>query len=170
MTELNPYRWLATVRRSGLILVTALGLTALTLTGSVAEEGQATSADGAAAVAALDAFHQAITEGEGAAALALLAEDMVIVESGEENASRADYADHHLPADMAFSATMKRRATARTVHAGAKYAWILSSTRTTGTYKGRAIDSMGKETVVLEKRGGKWLIVHLHSSTPRRRK
>jgi len=122
------------------------------------------------AEATLDAFHHAVTEGDGAAALALLAEDVVIVESGEENPSRADYAAHHLPADIKFSATMTRQVTARKVHAGADMAWILSSTRTTGTYKGRTIDSMGKETVVLERRGGKWLIVHLHSSVARKRK
>ena len=50
----------------------------------------------------MTAFHAALAAGDSAAALALLAPDAVVLESGEVE-TRAEYAAHHLAADIEFS-------------------------------------------------------------------
>ena len=52
----------------------------------------------------VDAFHTALEHGDTEGTLALLAEDVLIFESGDAERSRDEYAEHHLAADAAFSA------------------------------------------------------------------
>ena len=44
-------------------------------------------------------------------------------------------------------------------------AWIASEGRTTGTYKGKALDLVTTETMVLRRSGHGWKIVHIHWSS-----
>ncbi len=46
-------------------------------------------------------IHEALASGDSVTALELLAEDVVIYESGGVEASREEYRSHHLPPDMA---------------------------------------------------------------------
>jgi ketosteroid isomerase-like protein len=57
------------------------------------------------------AFHEALASGDSVTALELLAEDVVIYESGGVEASREEYRSHHLPADMAFTSSTEREVT-----------------------------------------------------------
>ena len=66
-----------------------------------------------APVAIVDAFHAALTSGDTRAALDLLAEDVLIFESGGVERGRAEYASHHLAADAAFSAAVRRTRVSR---------------------------------------------------------
>jgi ketosteroid isomerase-like protein len=59
-------------------------------------------------VATVDAFHTALASGNTRAALDLLAEDVLIFKSGGVERSRAEYASHHLAADAAYSAAVRR--------------------------------------------------------------
>lgn len=117
------------------------------------------------AAATLDAFHHALEEGRGEDALALLAEDAVIFESGGVEASRAAYAGHHLGADMAFLAGMSVETQDRDVRETADLAVVTSRTRTAGSYNGEEIDLAGTETAVLVREEDGWRIVHLHWSS-----
>lgn len=117
------------------------------------------------AVATLEAFRHALEEGRGADALALLAEDVVIFESGGVEASRAAYADHHLGADMAFLADMSVTTLDRDVREAGDLAVVTSRTRTTGARDGRHFDLTGTETAVLRRENEAWRIVHLHWSS-----
>jgi len=57
-------------------------------------------------VDAVSAFHATLKRGETDTALALMAENALIFESGGVERARAEYAGHHLKADAAFSAAV----------------------------------------------------------------
>ena len=54
---------------------------------------------------------KALASGDSVTALELLAEDVVIYESGGVEASREEYRSYHLPADMAFASSTEREVT-----------------------------------------------------------
>lgn len=113
----------------------------------------------------VDAFHRALQAGDQDAAAALVASDALIYESGGAERSKAEYASHHLPADAAFAAATTRTVTRRAGHADNDSAWIATESTTTGTYKGRPINSRSTETMVLRREDGAWRIAHIHWSS-----
>jgi ketosteroid isomerase-like protein len=123
------------------------------------------SADGRGAVAAVDAFHQALARGDQGAAGALMASDSLIYESGGVERGKAEYAAHHLAADAAFAQAVSRTLTRRQVRADGALAWVASEATVKGSYKGRAINSRSIETMVLRRTGPVWRIVHIHWSS-----
>jgi hypothetical protein len=60
--------------------------------------------------------------------------------------------------------------TGRSGWSAANVAWIASESRNTGTFRGRAIDSMSKETMVLRRTPAGWRIVHIHWSSANAKK
>ena len=58
--------------------------------------------DSSDVAATVDRFHAALSAGDSTGALALLADDAVILESGGVE-TRDEYRSHHLPADIAFA-------------------------------------------------------------------
>lgn len=122
-------------------------------------------AETTAAAEVVDAFHAALEHGETDAALALLADDVVIFEGGGAERSKAEYAEHHLAADAAFSAAVPTIQSRRIARAGADSAWVASESRTTGTFNGRPTDSLSVETMVLRREADGWRISHIHWSS-----
>jgi ketosteroid isomerase-like protein len=117
------------------------------------------------AATAVDAFHAALHRGDTRAAAALLADDALIFEEGGAERSKAEYAEHHLPADAAFSQVVGSTVTRRSGGGSGAFAWIASEGRMTGTYKSRPIDSVTTETVILRRTAAGWKIVHIHWSS-----
>ena len=117
--------------------------------------------------AVVAAFHAALTAGDSAAAVSLLDSQVVIFESGGAELSAAEYAGHHLPGDMAFSAGVTRTIEDQQVHTAGDVAWVLTRSRTTGTYRDQPIDVRGVETMVLRRTAEGWRIVHVHWSSRR---
>jgi ketosteroid isomerase-like protein len=113
----------------------------------------------------VDAFHAALHRGDTNAASALLAEDALIFESGGVERTKAEYAAHHLPADAEFSRAVSSVVTRRAGHAAGILAWIASEGRTTGQYKGKPLDLLTTETMILRRTHGSWKIVHIHWSS-----
>lgn len=123
-------------------------------------------APGASAPASVvDAFHTALGAGNTAAALAQLSEDAVIFESGGVERGKAEYASHHAAADAAFAQAVPSRTTRRAGQVGGDLAWILTEGRTTGTFKGKPVDRVTTETMLLRRAEGVWRIVHIHWSS-----
>lgn len=116
------------------------------------------------AAGVVDQFHAALARGDTARALALLSDDALIYEGGRVERSKSEYAAHHLGADAAFSKSVPRKLTRRTGRVVGNLAWIASEARSTGTFRGRTVDSIGTETMVLRRRGSVWRIVHIHWS------
>lgn len=99
--------------------------------------------------------------------LAVLADDVLIFESGGAERSKAEYAQHHLAADAAFSAAVPGTRSRRSARASASAdsAWVASEGRTTGQYNGRPVDSLSAETMVLRREADGWRIAHIHWSS-----
>lgn len=119
----------------------------------------------ATAADVVDAFHAALTRGDTGAALALMAEDVVVFESGGAEQNRAEYAAHHLEADAAFSAAVSRKLVSRQSGQAGDMAWVMSIEQVSGTYHDRPINSRSVETMMLRQADGHWRIVHIHWSS-----
>ena len=122
-----------------------------------------------AAAATVDAFHAALQHGDARAASALLADDVLIFESGEVERSKAEYAGHHLAADIEFTKAVPATVTRRAGRSTGTMAWIASEGRTTGNFNGRPIDVTTTETMVLQRLGKVWQIVQIHWSSAKAR-
>ncbi|ASJ89939.1 hypothetical protein CBR61_02615 [Porphyrobacter sp. CACIAM 03H1] len=95
----------------------------------------------------------------------MLAEDVVIFESGGVERGRAEYASHHLEADAAFTAAVTRKLVSRTDRMQGDMAWVMSVETVSGTYRTRVINSRLIETVILRRMKGQWRIMHIHWSS-----
>ena len=126
---------------------------------------QEAPADAVTPVETVTAFHAALACGDIDAALTHLAEDVVIFESGNVENGRAEYASHHLQADAAFSAAIRRTLVSRSHGMQGDMAWVVSVETVTGTYRTRAINSRSVETMMLRRANRRWQIVHIHWSS-----
>ena len=129
--------------------------------------GNATS-DSAEVVAVVTGYHAALAVGDSAAALALLASDAIIVESGGVE-TRDEYRSHHLAGDIGFARVVKgERGPVRVVIQG-DVAWATSTSATQGEYRGRQINSVSAELMVLSRSSRGWQIRAIHWSSRARR-
>jgi ketosteroid isomerase-like protein len=125
----------------------------------------ARAADATDAIWAVDAFHAALKRGDAEAALALLDPDVMVYEEGEVERSLREYASAHLKADMEFSAAVAQTVDGRASGRVGDLAWVTTRGRVRGTFRGRAIDSLTTETMVLMRASKGWRIVHIHWSS-----
>lgn len=109
-------------------------------------------------------FHKALDTGDKELARQLLADDVQIYEGGRVERSADEYAHHHMLADMKYSKAMTTKTIEHQVRVMGSTAVSMSRSQTKGTYKGKDRDYEGMETMVLEKQGGDWKIVHIHWS------
>ncbi|MES2320881.1 MAG: nuclear transport factor 2 family protein [Pseudomonadota bacterium] len=114
---------------------------------------------------ALSAFHAALARGDKTGALELLAPTVAIYESGYVEASREEYAHHHLGGDIAFAKTSTRKVLRHSEKMEGNTAIIWEETETTGSSGGKPVHFFGTETAVLEKTGDRWMITHVHWSS-----
>ena len=112
-------------------------------------------------------FHAALEAGDSIAALALLSDDITVLEAGSIE-SRAEYRAHHLPADIEFARAIKSQRGETSVHIKGDVAWTITSTTTNGTFRERTIDSVGAELMVLVRTHAGWRIAAIHWSSRRR--
>lgn len=112
----------------------------------------------------LDAFHHALEEDKGEAALSFLADNALILEGGHAQ-SREEYAASHLASDIKFLDAMQAEQLSRNVINGESQVTVITQTHLKGSYQGKDIDIISSETAVLERRDGKWRIIHLHWSS-----
>lgn len=134
---------------------------------SLPAPAQPPAADSAAVAATVRAFHETLAAGDSAAAVRLLAPDAVILESGARE-SRDEYANHHLPEDIAFARVVPIEHGPLQVTVSGDAAWASSTSVIRGTYRNRAIDLAGAELMVLSRTATGWEIRAIHwSSQPR---
>ena len=100
---------------------------------------------------------------------ALLLPDVLIYESGGAETSAAEYAGHHMPADIAFLAELKREQLSQASGGNDAAAWVATRSRLTGRFKDKDVDLDSTETLVMTRTEAGWRIAHIHwSSTPHR--
>jgi len=140
-----------------------------TLVFSVAAPGgAAASSDSLDVARTVAVYHAALQRGDSIAALALLAPDAVILESGGVE-SRAEYRSHHLPADIAFAQALPGTRSPFAVKVRGDVAWAWSTSVTQGEFRGRQVNSAGAELMVLERTDAGWRITAIHWSSRQRR-
>ncbi|HEU5184905.1 MAG TPA: nuclear transport factor 2 family protein [Gemmatimonadaceae bacterium] len=124
--------------------------------------------DSSDVAAVVTRHHAALASGDSAAALALLTDDAVILESGGIE-TRAEYRSHHLQADVAFARAVKTERSPIRVVVRGDVAWASSTSVAQGEFRGRAINSVGAELMVLVRDSGGWKISAIHWSSRNRR-
>ena len=156
---------------TSLIALAAAGLALLAAAVPAAAQDpmphQATSTDSAAVAAVVHAFHAALERGDGEAAMALLAPDAVVLESGGVE-TREEYRSHHLGSDMEFARAVRARRSDPLVRTREGVAWASSTSVAEGEFRGRAVNVAGAELMVLVRMGDGWRIAAIHWSSRRR--
>lgn len=141
------------------ILIAALGAVAAPV---------AAQSDSAAVADVVRDYHQALASGDSLAALALLADDAVVLESGGLE-TLAEYRAGHLPADIAFAGAVPSTRAAIRVTVMGDVAWAASTSETRGRFRDRAINAVGAELMVLSRTAAGWRIRAIHWSSRNRR-
>lgn len=125
------------------------------------------SRDSLAASETMRRFHDALTRGDSATVLSLLADDAVIVEAGAIQ-TVAEYRAGHLPADMQYAAAVPSKLASQRVTVVGNAAWVSSTSDVVGTTQGRAVNSVTAELAVLSRTPDGWKIRAIHWSSRRR--
>jgi len=155
--------------RNLVVAAVAAALLSSTAGAAGAEDGLGSAAvaspEMSEATQVVEAFHAALKADRTEAALALLAEDVMVLEEGGAERSRDEYAAHHLAADASFAAVTEATVTRRAGWVDGAVAWITTEGRTTGLAGDRTIDRLTAETMVLTRGADGWRIHHIHWSS-----
>lgn len=156
------------LRAAAVLLVTSAAVLAATaFSPPTSRPSIANAADSAAVATAIERFHHALETGDSTGALALLAPDLMVLESGAAE-TLAEYREHHLPGDLAFAGAVRSARAPIRVTLDGDVAWAVATSRADGEYRGRKIASDGAELAVLSRSPNGWRIRAVHwSSRPR---
>lgn len=119
---------------------------------------------------AVKAFHEALSAGNSAAVERALDPRVVIMEGGNVERSRDEYASHHLKSDVKFMSAMKYTLERQSGDNVGDMAWVASEATLTGESQGKAVDLASNESLVLKRTSAGWRIVHIHWSSRNRAK
>ncbi|HET7462445.1 MAG TPA: nuclear transport factor 2 family protein [Longimicrobium sp.] len=150
-------RW---IRRAAL----ACAAVALAASPSVAQRTGTQRAAEAAVRRVVTGFSAALQAGDTARAMSYLHPDLVVYESGAAE-NREHYRAHHLSADIAFLAQVRPANARDQLTVSGDMALYLREYRMRGTWRGKAVDSPGVETLVLVNTPRGWKIRHIHWSS-----
>lgn len=128
----------------------------------------AADAGTAAAVAVVDRFSTALQKGDLVTAGALLADDVLILESGGAERSRDEYLGHHAKGDAEFLKSAHVQRLRQTARVEGVLAWIGTESEIHTSKDGKPLTLLSTETMILRQSGEAWRIVHIHwSSRPK---
>jgi ketosteroid isomerase-like protein/mono/diheme cytochrome c family protein len=128
-------------------------------------ESESTSPEAAAAVAVVEAFGAALAKGDLSTAESLLDPDVLILESGGAEQSRAEYLAHHAGADAEFLRGAEVHPGRRRARVEGDLAWVGSESEIHAQADGKPLALLSTETMVLRRHEGAWRIVHIHWSS-----
>lgn len=123
--------------------------------------------DSAAIVRTAFQFHSALEQGDTTATRKLLARDLLVLEGGEVE-TREQYLAHHLAADIEFAKAVQETRTPVSYTREGNVAWLVSTSTASGSFRGREINSVGAELLILSRTNSGWEIRAIHWSSARR--
>lgn len=123
------------------------------------------SVDALAAVVVVDAFSAALKVGDIVRASGYLDPDLLVLESGGAERSRAEYLAEHAGADAEFLRGATIIPLARRADAVGDLAWVASESRIEYLREGATKRVLSTETMVLRRGADGWKIVHIHWSS-----
>ncbi|MGE0439002.1 MAG: nuclear transport factor 2 family protein [Vicinamibacterales bacterium] len=88
-----------------------------------------------------------------------------IIEGAGVNHGWADYRDRHIGPELADAENFRYRFYSVEPQIRGDVAWAAFRFDLAAIFRGEAIDREGRGTAVLERRNGRWVIVHLHTSS-----
>jgi mono/diheme cytochrome c family protein len=115
--------------------------------------------------AVAQALNAALFSGDVGAVEALLDPQVLVLESGGAERSRAEYLAHHVKSDMEFLKDTQYTVLQQTGDREGDLAWVASEASITGVSAGNPVALMSTETLVLKKAAKGWRIVHIHWSS-----
>lgn len=121
--------------------------------------------NGQTALSVAKQLSDALGSGDKTAVMKLLADDVLIYESGGAETSLEEYASHHLNADIKFLSGIEKELISQESFVQDNLAIITSISKMTGTYRDEPVDIKSAETLVMERSGENWKIVHIHWSS-----
>lgn len=124
--------------------------------------------DSIAVLRVVESFHKAMSAGDSTGVLALLAPDLLVMESGSVE-TFTEFRNSHLPVDIAYAQAVASLRGQATIVVLGNAAWVSSTITTQGTYRDSAINSVGAELMVLSRVGKEWRISAIHWSSRARR-
>jgi len=156
MTTHAPKHW----------IVRAIAIIALAVPALASEPAgkSALTAETANIRAAVKAYHHALKSGDRAAAIAMLADDLMVQEGGWIE-TYDEYLAHHLDADMEFSSGVPGTHEVLQAVVSGNTGWVVSKSTAKGTFREHDINSAGAELIVLGKSGDTWKIRAIHWSS-----
>lgn len=113
-------------------------------------------------------LHAALSSGDAAGVERLLAPDVLIMEGGNVERSRKEYASHHLQSDLKFMKQMSYKLERQRSDADGSLAWVASEGTLKGERDGKSVDIASTETLVLKKSAEGWRVRHIHWSSRNR--
>jgi mono/diheme cytochrome c family protein/ketosteroid isomerase-like protein len=116
-------------------------------------------------VGAVQALHDALSDGDAARVQGLLDSNVMIMEGGNVERSLKEYAGHHLPADLKFMKGVTYKLERQTGDSSGDLAWVASEASLAGSSDGKPVALISTETLVLKNFGGRWKVVHIHWSS-----
>src|SRR5687768_5875829 len=125
------------------------------------------ASDSAAVVQTASRFHAALGAGDTATVKTLIAPDLQVLEGGEVE-SRAQYFAHHLAADTEFAKAVPSERTVVSYVREGNVAWLVSTSASAGNFRGREVNSVGAELMILGRTPQGWKIRAVHWSSARR--
>ncbi len=109
-----------------------------------------------------DALDAALRNGDSDAVAGILADDVLILEGGHAQKSRADYMNGHMKSDMAFLPNVTSTILEREVRQAGDLAWVITHSRTQGSYQDKEIDQLSREMLVMKHDGHNWRVTLIH--------
>ena len=138
------------------------------------QEGAAANADAIPdearpAVAVVEEFSAALKAGDLERVRALLADDVLVLESGGAERSKQEYFASHAAADAEFLREAHVQVTHRTARLHGDVAWVGTESEMHASKDGAPLTLLGSESMILKRTPEGWRIVHIHwSSRPKK--
>jgi uncharacterized protein (TIGR02246 family) len=117
------------------------------------------------AIAVVEAFSSALKAGDLERVGALLADDVLVLESGGAERSKQEYLGHHAGADAEFLKDTHIQVTGRTARLAGDFAWVGTESEMHASKDGAPLTLLATETMVLARTADGWRIVHIHWSS-----
>ena len=152
---------------NSLSLVGCIALGAAAPLNAQSRPAASNTTDSAAIVGTANRFHAALSAGDTSLIKRLLAPDLVVLEAGEVE-TREQYLAHHLAADIKYAKAVSSITTLTSYTCDGNSAWLVSTTKSRGTFRGRAVNSVGAELMILGRTPRGWQIRAVHWSSSRR--
>lgn len=132
--------------------------------------GSAQGADAQAVVRTIEALFAAAERGDLAALDTLYAGDsLTVLEGAGINRGWRDYRDNHLGPELKEFKNFKYRPSDIEARVSGNLAWAMFRYAISADMGERRIDSVGRGTAILERRGNKWIVRHTHTASRARR-